>query len=479
MNDFKELYDSILNPIDDSSAWEQIANSYSKSFSFDEFVNNVTNLSNKNQNTTIDDNDKREFYYNVYNKWKTYLLSFSQEKVNILIADKVFDVDFKELLFQIKNTTVTNFDELKVLLENETVTKYFSKAVSWSKKEKIIITSYYDKTASKLDYVLSLNIHAMHIYKIASLFIEECINEGLPYYIQISELNDSDNTFNIYVDNVRIKKYISLINKLRKENASLIGRLTTPVLMGKFKGYLGIGSASINDSESYNNIRSRILFSSLDAVLCEYVRENLDKQINYKSLRISLREFVCMFIADGEIDRLISEKNRDISYLARNYTEINELKDYIQGQLMLNIDLVVSKDLRTYTAEDSIKVPMNKNKYITVILPAFTYAIRRLVPVLMFLDSNLLIAVKERIRNECIFDSIDANKICFNNETSSLVNSMTEEREEIKNIEKVVKLMNDTKILRQKKELDSDEKKVLSESIKEIISMMSKNKENK
>ena len=479
MNDFKELYDSIFNPIDDALVWEQITNTYSRSFSYDEFKNNISNISEKSQNTAIDENDRREFYYNIFEKWKLYLLTLSQEKINMLIADKTYEIDFKELLFILKNNNTSNFDELKLLLEKETVKKYFSKVVSWDKKESAIITSYYDKSPSKLDYVLSLNIHNIYIYKIAALFIESCVSEGLPYYIKIFELNDRDNTFNIYVDNVRVKKYLSLINKLRKENASLIGKLVPPILMGKVKGYLGVGSLNIYDKEEYNTKRSRILFNSLEAVLCDYVSNNLDKQISYKSYRISLREFLCMFIADGEIDRLIKEKDRDISYYAKNYTEINELKDYIQGQLMLNIENIVSKDLRDYTDKDIIKIQMNKSKHITIMLSSLTYAIRRLIPVLMFMDDKLMITLKERIRNECIYENIDENKICFDKESATIIASLSEEKKDLKSIEKVVKLMSDTKKLRQKKDLDTEEKKILSDSIKEIINMMSKNKEDK
>ena len=479
MNDFKELYDSILNPIEDPLAWESITNAYSRSFSLEDFKNNVSKLSNKNDRFVIDENDRKEFFYTLYDKWVTYLLSLSQDKVNILISENLFELDFKELLFILKNNKATNFDELKAMLEHELVKKYFSKIVSWNKLENITVNSYYDRIPSKLDYMLSLNVYSQHLYKVALMFIEKCGIEGLPYYIQLSEVNDKDNTINIYVDNVRIKKYISIINQLRKENASLIGRLNHPVLMGVTKGFIGICSANINDSTDYNAKRSRILFNSLDAVLCEYASKNLDKQIHYKSLKISLREFICMFIADGEIDRLVQEKNDDISYYARNYSEINELKDYIQKQLLLNIDLVVTKDLREYKDKDVLKIPMTNNKYISVLIPSFTCAIRKLIPVLMFIDEELTSTLRERIRNECIYEDIDTNKICFNQETAMIINNSSEEKKEIKDIEKMVKLMNDTKKLRQKKELEPEEKKLLTKSIKEIISIIDKNNKDK
>ena len=90
MDELKEFYDSIENPIDNKSKWNNLLNLYCSSYDFNDFYQKVT-YENKSITPYYMSDDKDQFNLLMFNLFKEKLLSLDEDTIKHNISKGVFN----------------------------------------------------------------------------------------------------------------------------------------------------------------------------------------------------------------------------------------------------------------------------------------------------------------------------------------------------------------------------------------------------
>lgn len=390
MDDLKGLYFRIENPIDNKVKWNKLLNIYSTSTSFDDFYSKIA-VNEISDSIHYDEDDRDNFCLMMWSSWKNLLLSFSESELNSYIEQKVFDSNVYEVVKIVRELeSIRNISSLKETLQNEMINKYFSKLFNINDHNVSIYSFFGLKKDTSYNTIFNITVSAKYLYKLLKLFINQCINSELSYYIKYNECNKNV-VVSIYTTINDAKKVESFLNTLKKEYYTFFIENKNNLLYGNINEWISIKNKDYFNEEEYLKSRSSILFKSLNSVIYEYVINHLNILVSYKDGRMNLIEYLSNNVMEKVVSDLLNSNiktNSEYFFIANSEDLIN-LKSYIKDKLILGIKDILRERLYLKDDFDKIKFQLNSNKSIDINVNVFMSAIRNLTLTMMLKDNTL------------------------------------------------------------------------------------------
>ena len=188
MEDLKALYLRIENPMDNKIKWNKLLNIYSTSSSYEDFYSRVAKKNKKDSALLYDVEDKKTFCLVMWSLWKSKILSFSEDKLRSFVENKEFDYDIYDVIGKVRNLeSIKSYSDLLQILKDPDINKYFSELFDDYNHKVVIFSDFNIKNALSFNTVMSIKIDAIRLYKILKIYINDCIQREMPYYIKFEE----------------------------------------------------------------------------------------------------------------------------------------------------------------------------------------------------------------------------------------------------------------------------------------------------
>ena len=466
-----ELYNQIHNPIDDLSVIEKLINAYANSSKgFGGYYGQLTKTVQKEHNKGQyyrEDADK--FYAMLFNKWKNSIVAMTRDEFVELYKRGSYGQDFIKMRNYLKNIPdVSTMKEANEIFYGNKGDKELEEALekySWKSfgggSGWIHVCSRY-LTAKKdqypnVEHRLYLDTESLDTYKMTTYLVEKCDEHHLPYYFKFDQYADRDDTIVIYSSTENLTKYVEILQEIKREHPELISRAKEPpVLTGKIDGWIGYGSepAKTPDGQrhSFNEIRAKVLESSIGKVTKQWIMNHRNQQITYQGQKMLFQEYIAMkstekLIADLE-RRYISYEKKDKKVAQRNGTRYNPttvndrlgytLQDVRSPQFKQNIYRVLRDRMisslpqvcnGSYKDMDAIKINVRNGKQITFGGYDLETIIQQLSVNISKNDPNFISSVQAEIKNNAKQYGIDSEKFCFDTKARETMRTMTAQRE--------------------------------------------------
>ena len=466
-----ELYNQIHNPIDDISVIEKLINAYannSKGFGgyYDQLTKTVQKEHNKGQYYR---EDADRFYAMLFNKWKNSIVAMTKDEFVELYKQGSYGQDFIKMRNYLKNipdvSTMKEADEIFYGSKGDKELEDALEKYSWKSfgggSGWIHVCSRY-LTAKKdqypnVEHRLYLDTESLDTYKMTTYLVEKCDEHNLPYYFKFDQYADRDDTIVIYSSTENLTKYVEILQEIKREHPELVSRAKEPpVLTGKIDGWIGYGSepAKTPDGQrhSFNEIRAKVLESSIGKVTKQWIMNHRNQQITYQGQKMLFQEYIAMkstekLIADLE-RRYLSYEENDKKVAQRNGTKYNPttvndrlgytLQDVRSSRFKQNIYRVLRDKMisslpqvcnGSYKDMDAINMNVRNGKQITFSGYDLETIIQQLSVNISKNDLNFISSVQAEIKNNAKQYGIDSEKFCFDTKARETMRTMTAQRE--------------------------------------------------
>ena len=466
-----ELYNQIHNPIDDISVIEKLINAYannSKGFGgyYGQLTKTVQKEHNKGQYYR---EDADRFYAMLFNKWKNSIVAMTRDEFVELYKQGSYGQDFIKMRNYLKNipdvSTMKEADEIFYGSKGDKELEDALEKYSWKSfgggSGWIHVCSRY-LTAKKdqypnVEHRLYLDTESLDTYKMTTYLVEKCDEHNLPYYFKFDQYADRDDTIVIYSSTENLTKYVEILQEIKREHPELVSRAKEPpVLTGKIDGWIGYGSepAKTPDGQrhSFNEIRAKVLESSIGKVTKQWIMNHRNQQITYQGQKMLFQEYIAMkstekLIADLE-RRYLSYEENDKKVAQRNGTKYNPttvndrlgytLQDVRSPQFKQNIYRVLRDKMisslpqvcnGSYKDMDAINMNARNGKQITFSGYDLETIIQQLSVNISKNDPNFISSVQAEIKNNAKQYGIDSEKFCFDTKARETMRTMTAQRE--------------------------------------------------
>ena len=466
-----ELYNQIHNPIDDLSVIEKLINAYANSSKgFGGYYGQLTKTVQKEHNKGQyyrEDADK--FCAMLFNKWKNSIVAMTRDEFVELYKRGSYGQDFIKMRNYLKNipdvSTMKEADEIfygnkgdKEL--EEALEKYswksFGGGSGWIHVCSRYLTAKKDQFPN-VEHRLYLDTESLDTYKMTTYLVEKCDEHHLPYYFKFNQYADRDDTIVIYSSTENLIKYVEILQEIKREHPELVSRAKEPpVLTGKIDGWIGYGSepAKTPDGKrhSFNEIRAKVLESSIGKVTKQWIMNHRNQQITYQGQKMLLQEYIAMkstekLIADLE-RRYLSYEENDKKVAQKNGTSYNPatvndrlgytLQDVRSPQIKQNIYRVLRDKMisslpqvcnGSYKDMNAINMNVRNGKQITFSGYDLETIIQQLSINISKNDPNFISSVQAEIKNNSKQYGIDSEKFCFDTKARETMRTMTAQRE--------------------------------------------------
>lgn len=466
-----ELYNQIHNPIDDISVIEKLINAYannSKGFGgyYGQLTKTVQKEHNKGQYYR---EDADRFYAMLFNKWKNSIVAMTKDEFVELYKQGSYGQDFIKMRNYLKNipdvSTMKEADEIFYGSKGDKELEDALEKYSWKSfgggSGWIHVCSRY-LTAKKdqypnVEHGLYLDTESLDTYKMTTYLVEKCDEHNLPYYFKFDQYADRDDTIVIYSSTENLTKYVEILQEIKREHPELVSRAKEPpVLTGKIDGWIGYGSepAKTPDGQrhSFNEIRAKVLESSIGKVTKQWIMNHRNQQITYQGQKMLFQEYIAMkstekLIADLE-RRYLSYEENDKKVAQRNGTKYNPttvndrlgytLQDVRSPRFKQNIYRVLRDKMisslpqvcnGSYKDMDAINMNVRNGKQITFSGYDLETIIQQLSVNISKNDPNFISSVQAEIKNNAKQYGIDSEKFCFDTKARETMRTMTAQRE--------------------------------------------------
>ena len=466
-----ELYNQIHNPIDDISVIEKLINAYannSKGFGgyYGQLTKTVQKEHNKGQYYR---EDADRFYAMLFNKWKNSIVAMTKDEFVELYKQGSYGQDFIKMRNYLKNipdvSAMKEADEIFYGSKGDKELEDALEKYSWKSfgggSGWIHVCSRY-LTAKKdqypnVEHRLYLDTESLDTYKMTTYLVEKCDEHNLPYYFKFDQYADRDDTIVIYSSTENLTKYVEILQEIKREHPELVSRAKEPpVLTGKIDGWIGYGSepAKTPDGQrhSFNEIRAKVLESSIGKVTKQWIMNHRNQQITYQGQKMLFQEYIAMkstekLIADLE-RRYLSYEENDKKVAQRNGTKYNPttvndrlgytLQDVRSPRFKQNIYRVLRDKMisslpqvcnGSYKDMDAINMNVRNGKQITFSGYDLETIIQQLSVNISKNDPNFISSVQAEIKNNAKQYGIDSEKFCFDTKARETMRTMTAQRE--------------------------------------------------
>ena len=469
MNELKELYSHIENPIDNKIKWNKILNIYSTAIDFDDFFSKVVEKKEENEFYFAEE-DKADFYLMMWSEFKKKLLSIPIEQIKNNIINKIFDSEVYDVIKKLNELdSIKNFETLKNTLSDRNISNYFSKIFYENNSNFIICSDFENIQNKKMTTVFTVTVQAVNLYKFLKVLLQKIFANEIPYILKYNEKGYGI-IIEIFVDIDNSKNIESILNILKKENYSFFNENTNNLLYGNVNKWISIRT----DCDNYLSKRSHIIFESIDRVVYEYVLRHLNIVVSYKDGKMSLIEY----IANGVMEKIITNilesniKTNSEMFQVVNSDDLVKLKEYIRSKLLFSINDILNDKLYLKNNNEKVSLVLNSNKIIGIDVNNFLQSIRNLTFALILKDNTLEKAFKVRIENACFYHKIDSDKFCLDNEFSKQINFDTSQYNKYKKQldeihEEIFKLNNLENLI--KENATKNERKEILDNMHELL----------
>lgn len=414
MDELKNLYFRIENPMDNRVKWSKLLNIYSTSLDYEDFYSQVTKSETEEENILYDVEDKKTFCLVMWSIWKRKLLSIPEEKIRQMLEDKEFDYDIYDVITNIKNLeSVKTYSELEQVLTDESINRYFSDFFDDYNHKVVIYSDLGLGRDLAYNTVLSIRVDATRLYKLLKIYVNECISQELPYYIKFNE-NGEKVVVNIYTTIENFKKNESILSIMKKENY-LFFYEDNELLSGNINELIAIKNKDYYNSYQYARERSLIFFKSVDSVIYEYLMKHLNTLVSYKEGRMNVVDYISSFVTEKVVKRLVdnSVKTKKEYFLVANSDDLFNLREYIKSKLLANMKDILKERIYLKPSDEIITLKLNENQSIRIKNSTIMNGIRNLTQTLILKDRSIERLFRIRIKNECQFYKVDYDKFCL------------------------------------------------------------------
>ncbi|MBS7020929.1 MAG: hypothetical protein KH135_03545, partial [Firmicutes bacterium] len=336
--------------------------------------------------TQINEKEKNALYFEVWKEWKESILNLSEEQLK-----HPYDTDYSsdELIF-LKNSmlkfpdTKTWDETLTNLKEQESLYQFFfdefigTAHSKWCQIERHKI-KIENTLKGKIGHRLYLNCSMSDIHFLIRRLREKFEARNLDYRLKFDTSEETrDDKVILYSDTAHLIDYITILKEIERDYPEFMKQaLNTPLLTGKIDHWIGYGEEPVYQEESYNDMRSHILYHCI-------TMSTLEKLIEDES---SLRQMAKYFI---EVKKIVPIDDSDI--------------DTIYQRLILKL-------------KEEIKCYCNDTQYETKGLLEMKQILFMIMKKYLETDSTYLEKITDEIKKEMERCYIDPKKICFHLDT--------------------------------------------------------------
>lgn len=414
MDDLKALYLRIENPMDNKIKWNKLLNIYSASYDYEDFYSKVTKKDKKDSSLMFDNEDKKTFCLVMWSIWKNKILNYSEDELREFVEKKEFDYDIYDVISKVRNLeSIKTYSDLQQVLTDPNINKYFSELFDDFNHKVVVVSDFNIKKDISYNTILTIKIDAIKLYKILKIYINECIQRELPYYIKYKE-NGKEVYINFYSTIDNFKKNEEILKILKKENYMYF-HSNYDILSGNLDDAISLRNKDVFNTYQYLRERSLIFFKSFDSVTYEYVSNHLNILVSYKDGRMNIVEYLATYVMEKVIGQIVDntiKTSQDYFYIANSEDLIN-LKKYVKEKLSLNMKDILKDRLYLKPTGTEIPLKLNDNKTIKIPIETILCGIRNLTLTLISKDSTIEKSYRIRIKNECQFYGVDYDKFCL------------------------------------------------------------------
>ena len=448
MDDLREFYNSIENPIDNKYKWNSLLNLYCSSYDFNDFYEKVTYI-NKSTNPYYMNDDKENFSLLMFDLFKKSIVSLSEDKVKHYISKEIFNSKIYDIIPYLNTLPeITEYSKLKEVLNDEFIRVYFSKFF-YDENGYVILASDFDVINDyTYNTVFTITVGGVNLYKFLKDFVSVSIENEMTFYLKLNEFGKYINV-NIYTSLDKISKLRKIINTTKKENYAFHYDNIYNLLSGNIDESLSIRNRSFYNKNDYNNSRCLILFKSFDSVIYNYVINHLNILVSYKDGRMNLSDYISNSVAERIMHELISKnvKTESDYYNIANSGELIRMKELIKDKVAASLKDVLKDRLYLKDNDAKVTIYLSENKSLDIDVSIYMYAIRTLTSPLIIKDNSIEKAFRIRIKNECEYEKIDSNKFCLDKSFSNRIlydeDKIKKYEEEMESVQKELDRLNE------------------------------------
>ena len=283
------------NPLDDEEVVQRIISAYAASFHFDQNFYNALFSQYSNGGAFFSPSDIDLFYSTLFNIWKNNV----EEPYHTFLEDvsdvKSLDEVFKELSSSKLRKKFQPFLENK----RDSLTIINSSLVHPEQGKKIPFP---------LQHQLFINIDYKHIHKLATLYLKECEEKGLPYFFKMFSRYEQDDSFVAFADDKHFDQVFETLNSIIENNPELRSNIATPpILSGKITSYIGYTTGGSRNKVPLNTLKSQIIHD----VCSRFYFRILETAPNFpikdeNGQSIALVDQICWNILNNKIDYMLN-----------------------------------------------------------------------------------------------------------------------------------------------------------------------------
>lgn len=414
MEDLKELYLRIENPMDNKIKWNKLLNIYSASLDYEDFYSRVTKKDKKDNALLFDNEDKKTFCLIMWSIWKNKVLNFFEDELRELVEKKEFDYDIYDVIGKVRNLeSVKSYSDLQQILTDPNINKYFSELFDDFNHKVLVFSDFDIKSNLSFNTVFSIKIDAIKLYKILKIYINECLQREMPYYIKYKEAG-KEVFVNFYSTIEDFKRNEEILKIIKKENYMYF-HSNYDILSGNLDDAIALRNKDIFNTYQYARERSLIFFKSFDSVTYEYVTNHLNILVSYKDGRMNITEYLATYVMEKVIGQIVDntiKTSQDYFYIANSEDLIN-LRKYVKDKLSISIKDILKDRLYLKPNDTEIPLKLNDNKTIKIPIETILCGIRNLTMTLISKDNTIEKSYRIRIKNECQFYGVDYDKFCL------------------------------------------------------------------
>ena len=435
-----DFYNQISNPLDNEETMRKLIDAYSKKTG--SIYNQLTHIG-KNHSGKYRPQSSDSLYSFLFNLWKKYITSMSEQNKKVLLEHKVLDDDFKVLqdyLTGIPNVKTKkeaedilfyNNDEIQPIID-----KYrYNNISDFTGWEHVRFRNITGKQVHQpaIEHRLYLNLDGIIIHEFAEMLAKKCIKEKLPFYFKFDEGGYRSDSFVVYSDTEHLLDYYQILQNIIKEKPEFKDYIyEPPVLTGNIDGMVGYGSEPETKKgqsrSSFNEKRADLLDKVITSNYYSFLYEHPDLTIDNQSFIKKITNKVI----ENKTKYLKTVKDRSCyDYYSVKHSDLDK-KDFT-SKLYKEVITSVREGLNKKTDKFSkLSFQYRKNKdhptaSISIIPDDINRAIRSLLPAVVKEYPELLTIIKQEIFKEATNCGIDTNKFCFD---TYLLNSFTDKKEQ-------------------------------------------------
>ena len=429
--DYKRLYDSVENPLNDQVLDILISNYSAGKHDTYYFLTHAYANSDPNRTFRINTQDRDKYFSNLFNRWKYMVSHETPEYIEYLIKYTSVKKDYYELAEMLrKMPDIHSYKEYDDLLWGEDrlsqlIDKYgweIGRGSRWIHANSYYINGRVLPRVGGIEHRLYLNIDSEYLFKACNKFIGLCLSKDLPFYFKSAYGGNRDDTIVIYSDSAHLEDYINIVRELSQIDPEFMKHVhNPPILTGAIDGWIGYGSEPKvlpNGSRtSFNEVRSNIIDDAIKSSTLEWLRNNKDLEFDFKGKKLTVQQLLAYQVGNRKLRELCSMDDAKLmekygidkktitnpEVVKKIYAGVSRRFDGFFKGYLENGNFELTDEINIKTPKDKIRIiryDMNK------VINGFAESISKV-------DPNFKKTVKQKIIRGAQEKGIDTRKFCF------------------------------------------------------------------